>query len=296
MAHRQRKRRRPGGPSQITARLAIPFVGDITGTWEPADAERSAAWELYLELVTRVSVEELDPEEGFLREALSSLYTFFNTTREILRRYGPEVAPPLAPGHVSFGVLAVTVLNRVLRPLLAQWHPRLTAYESQRPEGHDPVTWERQWEHADVLRARITEVRQSLVSLARTLQEVADVSDLIDLPAPRPPEGGTPPQLRGTVKADGERGAGHHLPWSPTSGAGALACDMPVPGGLAQVGRRTPDLLRTMHQRRAANPTNAVHAVGSTASAARVVSFESRTCTAPISAATSMHWPPSPAL
>jgi hypothetical protein len=187
MGIRQRKRRRPSGPTQITARLAIPFVGDITGTWEPADAERSAAWELYLELVTRVSVEELDPEEGFLREALSSLYTFFDTTREILRRYGPEVAPPLAPGHVSFGVLAVTVLNRVLRPLLSSWHPRLTAYESQRPEGTDPVAWERQWEHADALRARITDVRETLASLAENLREVADVSDLINLPAPRSP-------------------------------------------------------------------------------------------------------------
>ncbi|WP_244362605.1 hypothetical protein [Streptomyces aquilus] len=206
MANRQRRRRRPGGPAQVTARLTIPFVGEISGTWEPADAERSAAWELYLELVTRVSVEELDPGEGFLREALSSLYTFFNTTREILRRYGPDVAPPLAPGHVSFGVLAVTVLNRVLRPLLASWHPRLTAYESQRPEGHDPVAWEREWEHAGALRERIGEVRQTLVSLARTLQEVADVSDLIDLPTPRSSGAGyPPPQVRGTVKADRPR-------------------------------------------------------------------------------------------
>ncbi len=185
MGHRQRRRRRPGGPSQITAKLTIPFVGEISGTWEPTDAERSAAWELYLELVTRVSVEELDRDEGFLREALSSLYTFFHTTREILRRYGPEVAPPLVPGHVSFGVLAVTVLNRVLRPLLASWHPRLTAYESQRPAGRDPVAYEREWEHADELRAAIAAVRQSLVSLARTLQEVAGVSDLIDLPPAR---------------------------------------------------------------------------------------------------------------
>ncbi|MFF7445084.1 MULTISPECIES: hypothetical protein [unclassified Streptomyces] len=187
MTYRQRKRRRPSGPTQVTARLAIPFVGDITGTWEPADAERSAAWELYLELVTRVSVEELDQEEGFLREALTSLYTFFDTTREILRRYGPEIAPPLAPGHVSFGILAVTVLNRVLRPLLATWHPRLSAYESQRPDGVDPVAWERRWEHADALRERIGEVRRTLVSLAHTLQEVADVSDLINLPSPRSP-------------------------------------------------------------------------------------------------------------
>ncbi|MCS0603330.1 hypothetical protein NX794_19230 [Streptomyces sp. LP11] len=205
MAHRQRRRRRPSGPSQITAKLTIPFVGEISGTWEPADAERSAAWELYLELVTRVSVEELAREEGLLREALSSLYTFFTTTREILRRYGPGVAPPLAPGHVSFGVLAVTVLNRVLRPLLASWHPRLTAYESGRPSDHDPVLWEREWEHAEALRAEITAVRRSLTSLARTLQAVAGVGDLIDLPAPRAPRANSdtpPPQVRGTVTAE----------------------------------------------------------------------------------------------
>ncbi|WP_369367403.1 hypothetical protein AB5L52_32590 [Streptomyces sp. CG4] len=225
MAHRQRRRRRPSGPSQITAKLTIPFVGELSGTWEPADAERSAAWELYLELVTRVSVEELGRDEGFLREALSSLYTFFTTTREILRRYGPDVAPPLAPGHVSFGVLAVTVLNRVLRPLLGTWHPRLTAHESRRPEGTDPLEWEREWDHADALRAQIAAVRRSLTSLARTLQEVAGVSDLIDLPAPHSPgtaEGHPPPQVRGTVKADqsahpmagftGSGGAAHSRP------------------------------------------------------------------------------------
>ncbi len=119
--------------------------------------------------------------EGFLREALSSLYTFFGTTHEILRRYGPAIAPPLAPGHVSFGVLAVTVLNRVLRPLLASWHPRLTAYESRRPADIDPVAYERAWEHAEALRTEIAAVRATLVSLARTLQEVAGVGDLIDL-------------------------------------------------------------------------------------------------------------------
>lgn len=188
MRHRQRRRRGPGGPSQITARLTIPFVGEISGTWEPADAERSAAWELYLQLVTRVSVEELAADEGLLREALSSFYTFFDTTRDILHRHGPQIAPPVPPGHVSFAVLAVTVLNRVLRPLLASWHPRLAAYESQRPEGRDPVAWEREWEHADALRGAIAEVRGVLRSLARTLQEVAGVGNLIDLPAPRTPE------------------------------------------------------------------------------------------------------------
>ena len=221
MRHRQRRRRGPGGPSQITARLTIPFVGEISGTWEPADAERSAAWELYLQLVTRVSVEELAADEGLLREALSSFYTFFDTTRDILRRHGPEIAPPVPPGHISFAIIAVTVLNRVLRPLLASWHPRLAAYESQRPAGHDPVAWEREWEHADALRGAITEVRGALRSLARTLQEVAGVSDLIDLPAPRTPEpdpgpantaagadrGTPPPTLRGVLTLSGPEDA-----------------------------------------------------------------------------------------
>ncbi|GAA2629232.1 hypothetical protein [Streptomyces axinellae] len=63
------------GPTQVSARLALPFVGEISGVWEPADAERRASWELYLELASRVSVVELDPEEGLLREALSSLYS-----------------------------------------------------------------------------------------------------------------------------------------------------------------------------------------------------------------------------
>jgi hypothetical protein len=28
-------------------------------------------------------------------------------------------------GDLSFGLIAMTVLNKVLRPLLAQWHPEL---------------------------------------------------------------------------------------------------------------------------------------------------------------------------
>jgi hypothetical protein len=80
---------------QFQVSLGLPFnLGSIAGTWEPDDQERRAAWELYVELITRISVEDLKEQEGFLREALSSLYTLFNTTRDILRRYGPDVATP----------------------------------------------------------------------------------------------------------------------------------------------------------------------------------------------------------
>ncbi|WP_405395710.1 hypothetical protein [Streptomyces microflavus] len=170
---------------EISVKIAIPFVAEIGGVWVPVDAEREAAWELYVELATRVTVVELGEEEGLLREALSSLYTVFGTTREILRQYGPSVAPRVSPGHVTFGVLAVNVLNLSIRPLLSRWHPLLAAYEAQRADNSDPVSHERQWDRAEELRGEIENVRKVLLSLAQSLNEVAGVGDLITPRVPR---------------------------------------------------------------------------------------------------------------
>jgi hypothetical protein len=90
-------------PKQVQVKLTIPFIGEISGTWEPDEAERRASWELYVELVTRVAVVQLGPAEGLLREALSSLREVFGITRGILRRYGPAVAPKTAEQEPSFG-------------------------------------------------------------------------------------------------------------------------------------------------------------------------------------------------
>src|SRR5437868_3696987 len=78
---------------KFDVKLKLPLA-EVRGTWVPDDAERMAAWELYVELVTRSAVVELAPTEGLLREALSSLYALFDLTRAILKRYGPSVAKP----------------------------------------------------------------------------------------------------------------------------------------------------------------------------------------------------------
>jgi hypothetical protein len=150
----------------IKVSLKLPYIGGIEGTWEPDESERKAAWELYVELVTRISVTELQPHEGVLREALSSLYTLFDTTRTILRTYGPGIAQPKGGNPLSFGSLAVTMLNVVIRPVLAQWHPML-------------LTHERQWEKGDELRRVLNEVREVLIAYANVLAQVADVPSLI---------------------------------------------------------------------------------------------------------------------
>ncbi|MFG3255616.1 hypothetical protein [Streptomyces sp. NPDC048172] len=74
--------------------------------------------------------------------------------------------------------------------------PRLAAYESQRPAGTGPVAYEREWAHAEQLRADLAAVREALLSLAVTLQGVAGVGvgvgDLIRLEAPLPPQAPPP--------------------------------------------------------------------------------------------------------
>jgi hypothetical protein len=121
----------------------------------------------------------LGPEEGLLREALTSLYSLFASTRDILRRYGPGVATPKNGHDLSFGQIAVAVLNRALRPLLATWHPELSHYESMRPKDVSPVEHERAWERHAELRRALDELRVVLTEYANLLGDVAGVPPLI---------------------------------------------------------------------------------------------------------------------
>lgn len=159
--------------------LSIPGIGGVSGTWKPDDGEKQAAWEMYVELVTRIVVEKLHPEEGLLREALSSLYSVFGSTRHILREYGPEIAKPKGGGNLSFGYLSVTVLNTVLRPVLAKWHPLLLDYESSKKNGVSPLEHEKNWSRGEELRQVLEDTRKRIVKYADTLGEVAGMPSLI---------------------------------------------------------------------------------------------------------------------
>ncbi len=154
-------------------------VVSVKGQWNPNESERHAAWEMYVELVTRISVAELRSGEGLLREALSSLYTIFATTRSIMKAYGPEVAQPKGNEEWSFGLLAVKILNDVLRPLLATWHPLLLDHEESRRPDVSALEHERQWSEYENLRNNLNAVRLVLIEYADVLGRVADVDSLI---------------------------------------------------------------------------------------------------------------------
>lgn len=154
-------------------------VVNLKGSWEPDDNERLAAWEMYVELVTRISVAELRPGEGLLREALSSLYSLFDTTRMILREHGPGIAQPKGGDNLSFGHLAVAVLNVVLRPVLAKWHPLLLDYEHGREASYSLLEHEQRWDKYEELRKELDNVRGMLTDYANLLAQVAGVPPLV---------------------------------------------------------------------------------------------------------------------
>lgn len=150
----------------------------LEGEWVADRDQQRAAWEMYVELVTRIGVQPLAPDEGQLREALDSLYALFGETRRILRQYGPVVALPAKKGALTFGAVAVDVLNRSLRPLLTKWHPLLLDHESRRAPERSSVEHERAWPQAAELRRDLESCRAHLVAYADLLVGVCGVAPL----------------------------------------------------------------------------------------------------------------------
>ncbi|MEM7656337.1 MAG: hypothetical protein AAF399_09435 [Bacteroidota bacterium] len=152
----------------------------VDTTWEIDELQKKAAWEMYVELATRITTAPLQEHEGLLREALTSYYSMFETTRKILKTYGPELATPASPKDTTFGHLAVAILNQVLRPLLAKWHPLLTDWEARRPQNQSTTEHELAWEHNVALRTEINEVRERLMEYADVLAAVSGVAKLTE--------------------------------------------------------------------------------------------------------------------
>ena len=157
----------------VRLRLRLPGIVDITGTWEPNEAEIMAARELYVEMVTRTPLGGFQPNEGSIREALTSIHSLFATTRGILRQHGPSVARPKSGEEMSFGYFAISMLNLVLRPLLTEWHPRLREWERQNPNLD-----EQEWTDCCDFWEDLDEVARQLPEYADLFAEVAEVPEL----------------------------------------------------------------------------------------------------------------------
>lgn len=126
-----------------------------------SDTDRDAAWELYVEMLTRVVTQPLPSDDGDEKVALESVYSLFPTTRKILRYYGPKV--------IEFSKIAVPILNQEVRPFTAKWH-RLSL---QDVFDNDAKRQE--------FREDLKNLQAKLRNCNRLLADVAGVEDLTDL-------------------------------------------------------------------------------------------------------------------
>lgn len=135
----------------------------LQGLWHPNAAEQAAAWDLLVELVTRVSVVGLKEDEGKLDAALASYAAIFGAARGALQRHGPSVATPRR-GELSFAAIVAHLLNRVLRPVTAWWHPRVVELDA---------------EQESKLRSTLTELSVLVTEYARVFAKACDAEEFV---------------------------------------------------------------------------------------------------------------------
>ncbi|MEM1178348.1 MAG: hypothetical protein AAGM22_08395 [Acidobacteriota bacterium] len=82
--------------------------------WSPGDVDKDAAWDLYVELLTRVATQPIATGEGVEKSALESVAQLFPLTRETLKHHGRQA--------VGFSRIAIVVLNQIVRPFAAERH------------------------------------------------------------------------------------------------------------------------------------------------------------------------------
>ena len=139
-------------------------LGFLEGTFEPRDPDRAAAWDLYIELLTRITTQDLPPEAGEEQAALDSVYALFPLTRDILKKHGS--------GAGEFAKIAIPVLNQVTRPFTAKWHRLSHAKAFENPA------------LCAEFRQELTVLQGQLRAYTRALAAMAAVEDLTVLEQP----------------------------------------------------------------------------------------------------------------
>ena len=139
-------------------RIKTPFL-DME--WKPQDADRSAAWDLYIELLTRITTQELSDTAGDEDTALASIYSLFSITRNVLKSNGRNC--------IEFTKLAVVILNQVIRPFTAKWHG--LSLDGAFDDGNK----------CSEFRAELSELQRVLQIYTKMLADMAGVEDLSEI-------------------------------------------------------------------------------------------------------------------
>ena len=136
-------------------------AGFLQCEFSPTKDDMTAAWYLYVELITRVTTQQLPPSKGDELTALKSVYELFPLTREILKKQGE--------GCIEFTRIAIVVLNQVIRPFTTKWHgiSEKNGFDSE--------------ESRDEFRSDLDELQEKLRRYTKLLAYMARVEDVTDM-------------------------------------------------------------------------------------------------------------------
>lgn len=140
-------------------KIKTPF---LEMDWTPRDEDKAAAWELYVELLTRITTQPLAAGQGTEKAALDSVYSLFGLTREVIKRNGRHC--------INFAKVAIPVLNQELRPFTTRWH---------KPLADGPLSEDQQL----AFRTELLKLQARLRTYTRALADMAGVEDLTELEA-----------------------------------------------------------------------------------------------------------------
>jgi len=144
--------------NMTSLKIKVPFL-DME--WKPQDQDKAAAWELYIELLTRVTTQQLHVEHGSEQAALTSIHSIFGITRDVMKNNGRHC--------IEFSKIAVVVLNQVVRPFTAKWHGLSLKLAFDSPE------------KCSEFRTDLTQLQVILRIYTQMLAEMAGVEDLTEL-------------------------------------------------------------------------------------------------------------------
>ncbi len=131
--------------------------------WNPGERDKDAAWELYVELLTRFPTQPFDRLYGDEEAALDSIHSLFPVIRQVIRNNGRDC--------VAFTRITVVILNQIVRPFIARWHGVSLNGGFEQPS------------LCGDFRAELVPLQQDLRKFTRMLADMAGVEDLTALEA-----------------------------------------------------------------------------------------------------------------
>ena len=133
---------------------------DLDQYWAPTEQDKALAWDIYVELVTRIATQKLEDGTGINGSAIDSIVNLFGHTREAMKKHGCRSS--------NTATLIVGYLNTYIRPQTSKWHrdrQRWNSIENGELEIDDK-------KEEQVFRTELKETQRRLTQLASCLEFV----------------------------------------------------------------------------------------------------------------------------